>query len=443
MIRIKNTKLTRIISIATVLVALASIAGAALWTTGDTLPVQAQDLPDGFEYGRRTTFPSVTLIEGNITQTASKRIPLNAILQLRVNGQTTAGNASVTHATISAVLSNDNLTLRPGIDPLQPANRNLTGTTDGVDHVLFLGAKLGTTTVTLTPVSGSPDNWNDTSLALTVEVYEPTVKTEDLNMPAAVTLNEGDTRNIPIDWTREAAGLLERDDVTINAAIAETGSASNSSISVRLVGTRGNGSVRVTANADADSDDETATYQLYFASNRARLNGKYEQTLTISVTDTTAPPTVIEGTATPTPEPKATDATLSAMTVTGATIAPTFAAGTTSYTAQVENSVSSVTVTATANDSSASVVVTHNGASVSGNTVSLIVGINSINVEVTAEDEVTTEDYSIVIVREAAVDSGDASTVCLQGDADVRQTCLLREILNELKKANAPPPEQN
>ena len=310
MIFIKNTKLTRIISIATVLAALAAIAGAALWTAGDTPQVQAQDLPDGFEYGRRTTFPSVTMIEGNSTQTASKRVPLNSIMQLRIDGQTTGGDSPAEKATISAALSNDNITLRLGIDPLQPANRNLTGTTDGRDHILFLANKLGTTTVTMTPVTGSPSNWDNTSMTLTVDVYEPTVKEGHLNMPATVTLNEGDTHNIPIAWDSDALRLLEDDEVTINAAIAEVGDA-NPGISVRLVGTRGNGSVRVTASADTDADDETATYQLYFGSNRARLNGKYEQTLTINVTDTTVLPTATptpQGpapTATPTPVPKA------------------------------------------------------------------------------------------------------------------------------------------
>ena len=447
--RIKNMKLARIISVAAVLAALAVIAGAALWTARDTFPVQAQDLPDDFQYGHRTTFPRVTLIEGNSSQTATRRVPLHSSMQLRIDGQTAAGNASVTHATISASVSNDNIEIRRGVDPNSPGNRNLTGTTDGVDHIIFRGLKLGTTTVTLMPVSGSPANWNDTSMTLTVEVYEPTVKTEDLGMPATVTLNEGDTRNVAIDWVGSAESLVLRDDVTMFAAIAPVGE-SNDGISVRLVGTKGNGSVRITANADADADDETAVYQLYFASNRARPNGKYEQTLTISVADTTVLPTATptpEGpapTATPTPVPKATDATLSALSLGSVTLSPTFSSDTTAYTAEVDNDVSQVAVTATPTDSNAEAVVMIGSAVDSDGTVPLAVGVNSVTVEVTAEDGQTTQTYTVFVTRAALVSAeGDASTVCLQGDADVRQTCLLREILNELKKANAPPTTSN
>ena len=442
--RITGIKLNRNASIATVLtLLLLAVAGVLLWAASVADPVQAEP-PDGFEYGNRTVFPNVTMIEGNSTQTATRRVPLHATLQLEINGQTAAGNASVTHATISASLSNDNLSLKRGIDPSNRPNTNLTGTTDGVDHILFLAEKLGTTTVTLTPVGGSPPNWANTSMTVTVEVYEPTVKTEDLNMPATVTLNEGDRRDIPIDWVGSAESLVLRDDVTMFAAIAPVG-ASNPDISVQLTGTKGNGYVRITANADADTDDETAEYQLYFASNRARPNGKYEQTLTVIVNDTTVPPTatpVPEGpapTATPTPVPKATDATLSALSLGSVTLSPVFASGTTAYTAEVDNDVSQISVTATATDSNAETAVRIGGSVDSDGTVPLAVGVNSITVQVTAEDGQTVQTYTVFITRAALVsEDGDASTVCLDGNSDARQECLLREVLNELKKANAP-----
>ena len=105
---------------------------------------------------------------------------------------------------------------------------------------------------------------------------------------------------------------------------------------------------------------------------------------------------------------------------------------------------SQITVTATPTDSKAATVVKIGGSVDSDGTVPLTVGSNSVTVEVTAEDGQTTRTYTIFVTRAALVSSeSDASTVCLQGDADIRQTCLLREILNELKKANAALLEQN
>ena len=55
-------------------------------------------------------------------------------------------------------------------------------------------------------------------------------------------------------------------------------------------------------------------------------------------------------------EPPSTDASLSALTLSGVAFG-TFTSGTTSYTAQVANSVSQTTVTPTVNDSGASYVI--------------------------------------------------------------------------------------
>ena len=91
---------------------------------------------------------------------------------------------------------------------------------------------------------------------------------------------------------------------------------------------------------------------------------------------------------------KSSDATLSALSLAEATISPTFASGTISYTASVANSVTTVTVTATKNDSTATVVV-------AGNT-SLVVGTNNVTATVTAQDG-TIQTYTIVVTRAAAV----------------------------------------
>ena len=97
-------------------------------------------------------------------------------------------------------------------------------------------------------------------------------------------------------------------------------------------------------------------------------------------------------------EPPSTDAALSALTLTGIDFG-TFASGTTSYTAQVANSVTQTTVTPTVNDSGASYVIKLGGVTDADGVVVLSVGSNVITVEVTAEDDSTTRTYTVTMTR--------------------------------------------
>lgn len=98
------------------------------------------------------------------------------------------------------------------------------------------------------------------------------------------------------------------------------------------------------------------------------------------------------------------NADLSSLVVNTATITPAFAAGTTSYSAQVANSITSVTVTAATADSGASLLI--NGQNVPSGTpssaIALNVGSNTVNVIVTAADSVTSKVYTITITRAAS-----------------------------------------
>ena len=98
---------------------------------------------------------------------------------------------------------------------------------------------------------------------------------------------------------------------------------------------------------------------------------------------------------------KSSDATLSALTLSDINIG-TFASGTTSYTAQVANSVTETTVTPTVNDSEATYVIKLGGVTDSDGVVSLATGSNVITVEVTAEDDSTTKTYTVTVTRAAA-----------------------------------------
>ena len=101
------------------------------------------------------------------------------------------------------------------------------------------------------------------------------------------------------------------------------------------------------------------------------------------------------------------DATLSNLIISSGTLTPSFTASNISYTASINNSVSTVTVTPTVNQANATVKV--NGTAVNSGTASgninMAVGANTITVAVTAQDTTTVKTYTIVVTRAAALSS--------------------------------------
>jgi uncharacterized repeat protein (TIGR02543 family) len=102
----------------------------------------------------------------------------------------------------------------------------------------------------------------------------------------------------------------------------------------------------------------------------------------------------------PTPAPSS-DATLSALSLSSGTLNPAFASATTSYTAEVVNSITSINVTPTATDSNATIKVNDltvaSGSASSA--ISLDVGENTITTIVTAQDGTTTKTYTVIVTR--------------------------------------------
>jgi hypothetical protein len=86
------------------------------------------------------------------------------------------------------------------------------------------------------------------------------------------------------------------------------------------------------------------------------------------------------------------------------TLTPTFASGTTAYTASVSNATTSITVTPTRSEANATITV--NGTAVtSGNAsgaINLTVGANTITTVVTAQDG-TTKTYTVTVIRAGTV----------------------------------------
>jgi len=100
--------------------------------------------------------------------------------------------------------------------------------------------------------------------------------------------------------------------------------------------------------------------------------------------------------------------TLQNLTISNGILSPSFSTSTTAYTVSVSNSISSVTVTPTQNEFLSTIKV--NGATTTSGSasspISLIVGSNSISIEVLAEDNTSTGAYTITVTRAVASGGG-------------------------------------
>jgi len=113
---------------------------------------------------------------------------------------------------------------------------------------------------------------------------------------------------------------------------------------------------------------------------------------------------------------QSSDSSLSALTLSAGTLAPTFSSGTTSYTAIVSNATTSLTVTPTRNDANATISI--GGLSVSSGSasasISLNVGENVISVLVTAQDGGTTT-YAVTVSRMPSIPQIATSSSLIAG----------------------------
>ena len=203
--------------------------------------------------------------------------------------------------------------------------------------------------------------------------------------------------------------------VAQGAAVTLDGSASGGAwgTNVTYQWTKTSGATVTLSGADTDSASFPAPSSdgdLVFT---LTVTGKGGSTYTYTDTDTA---TVRVGAA-------STDATLSALSLSDGTLAPTFAVATTDYTALVANSVDEVTVTATENHASATVKyydaidaeIADADTNAAGHQVALAVGANTIVVAVTAEDGSTSQDYTVTVTRAAA----DTPPTCTLNTGDL------------------------
>jgi uncharacterized delta-60 repeat protein len=113
-----------------------------------------------------------------------------------------------------------------------------------------------------------------------------------------------------------------------------------------------------------------------------------------------------------------TNANLSALSLSSGTLSPSFAGGTTSYTASVSNATTSITVTPTVAQANATIEARVNGGSyaavTSGSasgTLSINVGGNTVDVRVTAQDGTTQKTYAVTVTRQSAAQTAFSSAL--------------------------------
>jgi hypothetical protein len=212
-----------------------------------------------------------------------------------------------------------------------------------------------------------------TTSAQTVAVYKDTSPTQVTYTAAQTggTTGTADSTGIVLTFSTSVTGLTA-DKITITngtgAAVkgALSGSGTSWTIALTSVTTEGDVTVNVVDWIGFDVTTSAQTVAIY--------------------KDTYAPPL-------------SSDATLSALAISGVALAPAFNPSQTSYTASVANSVTSVTVTATKNNANATVTV-YGG-------TALLVGANTITIHVKAQDGTTTKTYTITITREVSSGSGN------------------------------------
>ena len=168
-----------------------------------------------------------------------------------------------------------------------------------------------------------------------------------------------------------------------------------------------------TAIPDADTMTDGQQVNLEVGENTIKIK--------VTATDTTTTKTY---TVTVTRSTAATDATLSALSLSDGTLAPTFASSTQAYTATVANSRSRITVTATPGQSAATVEyldasdteIPDADTATDGQQVDLSPGENTIKIKVTATDGATTNTYTLTVTRTAFAPAAPGSLTAVAGD---------------------------
>ena len=233
----------------------------------------------------------------------------------------------------------------------------------------------GTVTVTVTVTTNSDQMPHEDGGTITLSTAADTAQTADYGTLSATTftLAQGDFSVVTVGGNSRYRAAYSATVGTVDDATQE-----------------GDEAFSVTMARGGDLD------------NRVTLGAPASRSITISANDAPV---------------LSTDATLSALELSGVTFTPTFAPGETTYEANALYSVASTTVTATPNHARATAVIKLDGTEDADRTVDLAVGANVITVEVTAEDG-SDKTYTVTVTRaKATVTISPDAAMADEGDA--------------------------
>ena len=283
--------------------------------------------------------------------------------------------STVTSTTLTATTADTRA--QASVTPATDADPN----TDG--HQITLSPGPNTITVTVTAED-----------AVTTATYTVTVDRDATAPPLSSATVDGDELVLSFDETLDASSQPAETDFSVTTTLGTT----TSSVGVDSVTVSGTDVTLTLSSAVRASDTVAVTYTAGAVPIRDTAHNEVAG-FTETVTNNTA---------------AATDAALSALSLTSVTLSPAFAAGTTTYTADVVRTVTSTTLTFTTADTRAQVSVTpatDADPNTDGHQITLSPGPNTITVTVTAEDGVTTDTYTVTVDRDATAPSLSSATV--------------------------------
>jgi hypothetical protein len=308
---------------------------------------------------------SVSNATTSITATPTRSEP-NATIEIRINGGTyTSVNSGTASGSLALNIGSNSIEIRVTAQD---------------------GSTLKTYTVSVTRAAASlSNNANLSNLTLSTGTLSPTFDSTVIGYTTSVSNATG---SITVTPTRVEANATIQ--VRINSGTYSSVNSGTASGSLAL-------------NIGSNSIEIRVTAQ----------DGTTQKTYTVAVTRAAAS--------------LSNNANLSNLTLSTGTLSPTFDSTVIGYTASVINATSSITATPTKVEANATIQVRINGgtySSVNSGTASgslaLNVGLNSIEIRVTAQDGTTQKTYTLTVTRAS---SNPEPTITVSGTLDTLATC--------------------
>ncbi len=249
-------------------------------------------------------------------------------------------------------------------------------TGDGTLAISVLGG-------TSADLAGNTDAGAGPSATFTVDNTPPAIT---ISSPSATTTSTGPvTYDVTYADANFNASTLSLSDITLNTTGTATGtvslSGSGTSYTVTISNTTGHGTLGISIGANTASD---------IVGNQALASGASD---TFDVTSN--------------------DALLSVFQISNGTLSPSFSPATNTYSDNIANLTSGITLFMTTDNPNATITVNGNPVTsgVRTSTIPMSLGLNTLTIVVTAQDGITTNTYTVAVTRQQSINASFTSVV--------------------------------